>query len=258
MALELMASVKTVLQLVEERTGKRIEWVEKNDLPTSVELKVAGKNEQAHRLFYRENHSEEVNYLVAHQCGHILRLFGAAPGRRFIPVANRRTMMSYLLEMDDDLHRLSSVFGPEKIKKLITLWYEGVVFQVTRMPPDIMIDKWLYNEYPELRPIQMTSLQKQRRAAIMGLSEDMRKITPAKIYYASNVMNYAYFKVLEDHFRLDFVAPYHRTVYLYDGGSLVRMTERDYVNDHNGDRSMIDRWAGLLKLAAWYEWKPLD
>ncbi len=256
--LELMDPVQTILGLVEERTGKEIRHVERKDLPVSAELKVAQRDESVHSLLYRNEHSEEVNYLVAHQCGHVLRLFGAREGQRFIPVANRKTMMSYLLEMDEDLQRLSSVFGPEKVRKLVRLWYEGVVFQVTRMPPDIMIDRWLYDEYPELRPLQMNALRNQRRAAVLGLSDDMRKVTPSKVYYASNVMNYVYFKVLEDHFHLDFVAPYHKTVFLYDGQSLVRLTEQGYVNTHEGDRAMIDEWARRLQITTWFEWKQLD
>jgi len=257
MTLRLLDPVREILKVVEEMTDRKVDFVEKSDLSVSAELKVAEKDEQTHRLFYRPTHTEEINYLVAHQCGHVLRLFGAEKGKRFIPVANRKTMMGYLLEMDEDLKRLSLVFGPEKVKKLVFLWYEGVVFQVTRMPPDIMIDKWLYDEYPELRAIQLASLERQRRAAILGLSEDMRKITPAKVYYASNVMNYAYFKVLEDHFRLDFVAPYHKTVFLYDGQSLVRVTEQGLGNNHEGDRAMINEWARLLQLTGWFEWKRL-
>jgi len=258
MDLDLMGCARTIVALVEERTGRKIEFVERSDLPVSAELKVAERGDRAHQMLYRGTHGEDIHYLVAHQCGHVLRLFGADVGERFIPVANRRTMMSYLFEMDEELQRFSSVFGVEKLRKLIRLWYEGVVFQVTRMPPDIMIDKWLYDEYPELRPIQLRSLRRQREAALMGLSDDMRKVTPAKVYYASNVMNYAYFKVLEDHFRLDFVAPYHGTVYLFDGGSLVRITERDYVNNHQGDRSMINQWAERLRLTGWFEWKKMD
>jgi hypothetical protein len=258
MTLQLIDPVHTILELVEERTGRKIEFIEKKDLQVSAELKVAEGDGRVHRLFYRTDHTDEVNYLVAHQCGHVLRLFGAREGRRFIPIANRKTMMSYLLEMDEDLGRLSKVFGPEKVRKLVFLWYEGVVFQVTRMPPDIMVDRWLYDEYPVLRPMQLSSLRRQIRAAVLGLSPDMRKVTPSKVYYASNVMNYVYFKVLEDHFRLDLVAPYHKTVFLFDGQSLVRLTERGYVNTHEGDRAMIDEWARRLQLTAWFEWKHLE
>ncbi len=258
MSLNLIDSVRSILTLVEELTGKKIELAAKKELPMSADLKVAGKDEKTHRLWYREGYDEGVNYTVAHQCGHVLRLYAAPADHRMIPVANRRTMMCYLLEMEEEIKRLSTVYGPEKIRKLILLWYEGVVFQVTKMPPDIMVDKWLYDHYPELRPIQLRSLQKQRQAAVMGLSEDMRKITPSKVYYASNVMNYVYFKLLEDHFRLDYVAPYHGTVFLFDGGSLVRATGRDYMNNHEGDRAMIDLWARLLNLTAWFEWKSLE
>jgi hypothetical protein len=140
---------------------------------------------------------------------------------------------------------------------MVRLWYEGVVYQLTKMPPDIMIDKWLHDEYPELRPIQLSSLIRQRQEAVQSLAQDTRKFTPEKIYRVSNIMNYAFFKVLEDHFRLDWVAPYHKTIFIFDGSALAKMTQKEYVNNHSGDRAMIDAWAERLDMKTWFEWKPL-
>jgi hypothetical protein len=255
--LELIGAVEDILKHVEERTGKTIELVEKKDLPRSAELRTAAKGEATHRLFHRSVYDEQINYVIANQCGHILRLFDVPEDQRFMPIANYRTMMSYIMEMGDEFHRLVKVFGSEKIKHMVRLWYEGVVFQLTKMPPDIMIDKWLYDEYPDLRPIQLSSLIRQRQEAVQSLAQDTRKFTPEKIYHVSNIMNYAFFKVLEDHFRLDWVAPYHSTIFIFDGSALAKLTEREYVNNHVGDRAMIDAWANRLGLATWFEWKPL-
>jgi hypothetical protein len=257
MPLELIGAVENILRQVEGRTGKAVEFVEKKDLPMSAELKTAAENETMHRLFHRPAYDEQINYVIANQCGHILRLIGVPEEQRFMPVANYRTMMSYVMEMGDEFQRLVKVFGTEKIKRMVRLWYEGVVFQLTKMPPDIMIDKWLYDEYPELRPIQLSSLIRQRQEAVQSLAPDTRKFTPDKIYRVSNIMNYAFFKVLEDHFRLDWVAPWHSTIFIFDGSALAKVTKNDYVNNHTGDRAMIDAWAERLGLTTWFEWKPL-
>ena len=258
MTLQLTSVVENILKLVEERTGKAIRCVEKKDLPMSAELRQAGKEETFHRLFHRPVYDEQINYVIANQCGHILRLFEAPEEGRFMPIANHRTMMSYVMEMEDEFHRLAKVFGQEKIRRMVRLWYEGAVFQLTKMPPDIMIDKWLYDEYPELRPIQLKSLVRQRQDAVQSLTQDTRKFTPDKIYRVSNIMNYAFLKILEDHFRLDWVAPYHSSIFIFDGSALAKVTETEYVNSHAGDRAMIDRWAERLDMTTWFEWKPLS
>src|SRR5512136_3305515 len=138
MPLTLIGAVEEILRQVEERTGKAIQCFERKDLPMSAELRTAANDEAMHCLFHRPSYNEQINYVIANQCGHILRLFGVPEEQRFIPVANYRTMMSYVMEMGDVFHRLEKVFGPEKIKQMIRLWYEGVVFQLTKMPPDIM------------------------------------------------------------------------------------------------------------------------
>ena len=258
MSLHLIDAVENILKRVEECTGKPIRFFEKGDLPMSAELKPAGKDESFHKLFHRADCGEQTNYTIANQCGHILRLHAVPEEERYMPVANRRTMMSYIMELEDEFHRLAKVFGMEKVKGMIRIWYEGAVFQLTKMPPDIMIDKWIYDEYPELRPIQLKSLMQQRQSAVQSITQDTRKFTPEKIYTVSNIMNYTFFKVLEDHFRSDWVAPYHRSIFIFEGADLAKITKMHYVNSHRGDREMIDRWAQQLNMATWFEWKPLN
>lgn len=258
MSLPLIEPVHTILEQIEEKTQKKIKYIEKNDLDVPVRIKVARKDAAVHRLLYKKDNNELVNYVIANQCGHIFRILETSSDRRFFPIANRKTMMCFMMEAEDDIRRLSSFFGKENVRQLIPLWYQGVVFQLTKMPPDLQIDKWLYDEYPELRHIQLKYLKTQLNNAIQGMSKAVERMTPRKIYHTSNIMNFAFFKVLEDHFHLDFVAPYHRTIFLFEGSNLARITVDEYINNHTGDRAMIDKWAQHLGLTAWFEWKHYD
>lgn len=254
----LMEPVQEIIDRIKATTGKAIRFVEKHDLGVPVTVKMADKDASAHTILYNPSRTEEINYAIANQCGYILRLYSSDEDRRYIPVANKRTMMTFLMETDDEIHGLSPVFGRDKINQMIVLWYEGILYQLTRMPPEIMVNKWIYDEYPEIRALQMNALHQQREAAIMSLSQDLRKITPAKVYSSSNIMNYVFFKVLEDYFHLDYVAPYHSTIFIFEGTALARITENEYVDSHEGDREMISKWAEHLGLEKWFEWKPLD
>ncbi len=94
MPLELIHSVQALIRQVEERTGKPVSFMEKSDLHMSAEIRIAAKSEAAHRLLYRGRHDEQVNYVIANQCGHILRIFAAPAEQRFMPVASYKAMMS--------------------------------------------------------------------------------------------------------------------------------------------------------------------
>ncbi len=50
-----------------------------------------------------------------------------------------------------------------------------LIRQVTNHPPDIMIEKWLYNDYPELRPYQKKSIEKQLNESVAGLKDSMKQ-----------------------------------------------------------------------------------
>lgn len=110
MPIELISAVEDILMQVEERTGKAIQAVEQKDLPMLAELRMAAKDDAMHCLFHRPSYDEQINYIIANQCGHILRLFGVPEDQRFMPVANYRTMMSYVMEMGNEFHRLEKAF----------------------------------------------------------------------------------------------------------------------------------------------------
>ncbi|MCX7635905.1 MAG: hypothetical protein N2Z74_09230, partial [Syntrophales bacterium] len=217
MGLKLLSGVQDLLKAVEQATGREIRMIARRDLTVPARLTASEPDDPFLNLYYRAEDDAEAHYAVAVACGHLLRLYQAPPEERLIPVSNRRTMAVYLLECEEEIRRLTDFFGRERARVLVPLWYESVVYQLTTMPTEIMINKWLYDHLHELRHLQLAALHRQRHEAYRSLAPEVRMVTPARIYRAANVMNYVFFKMLEDHFHLDFVAPYHQTVFIFDG-----------------------------------------
>jgi len=255
---QLMDSVSELLAAVEKAAGKTVVYLERPDLAAPAYLQLTEASDPRLELCYQPGGEEGINYSIANQAVHLLRFFSAAPAERFVSVANRRTMAAFIMETEGELERLVAIFGRDKVRRLIARWYQGVVFQLTRMPADIMVNKWLYDHCPELRPLQLQDLAAQRQKALQSLSPEVRRTTPARIFRAANIMNFVFFKNLEDHFHGDFTGPYHATIFILDGADLARITGNRREDNHAGDRAMIDAWAATLGLNAWYEWQPYE
>ena len=86
MSIQLIDTVHTILEKVRNETGKRVEFIEKNDLTTFAALKMARKNMPSHLVFYKREHDEIINHLIAHECGHVLRMFAVPEEKRIRPI----------------------------------------------------------------------------------------------------------------------------------------------------------------------------
>ena len=258
MGLELIRSVYDILEKVKEITNKKVEFIEKNDLPTYAAIKFARRNMPAHLIFHKREHNELVNHLIAHECGHILRMYAVPEENRLIPYSDDTLKSKALEQIEDEITALSKVIPFEQLASIVNLWYTGIIRQVTNQPPDIMIERWLYDDYPALRPYQKKSIEKQLNEGLEGLKASVSKITPKTILEASNIMNYAFFRLLGLHFGTNLIRPYNNTLYLNRGKELAAIIEKEYINTYEGDIQMANKWAQLLGLADWYKWRDFE
>jgi hypothetical protein len=258
MNIQFIDAVHSILERVKEETGKGFEFVEKNDLPTFAALKMARRDMPSHLIFYKKQHDEIINHLVAHECGHIFRIFKSPEEKRVIPYHDDAIKGPALGQIETEIIELSHVLPIDRLAKIVNLWYEGTIRQVTNYPPDIMIEKWLFDDYPALRPFQRKSIEKQLSESLAGLSDSVRRITPKTILYASNIMNYVFFRLLGLHFGTNFIRPYNNTPYVNRGKELTGITEKEHVNTFEGDVQMANRWAQFLGLADWYKWRDFE
>ena len=119
-------------------------------------------------------------------------------------------------------------------------------------------EKWIYNNYSELRSYQLDSIKRQRDSAVAVLSDDIKAFAPAKIYKSSNIMNFAFFRILGKHIGVNLTKPYDRTPYVKLGKKLASLTENNYIDSYEGDIEMINMWAEFLRLSNWFEWTNFE
>ena len=118
MTLELIEAVKSILSEVEATTGKPVKFVEKVDMDSFAAVKIARRAMSAHIVFHRTQHDAIINHLVAHECGHILRMFGVAEEKRLIP-ARSKDEKAVLQEIEGDLKRISKIIPIRKLVQVV-------------------------------------------------------------------------------------------------------------------------------------------
>jgi hypothetical protein len=79
-------------------------------------------------------------------------------------------------------------------QKILPFWITGFIQQLTNLPVDYYIEAWIFNEYPELREFQVSSIHVSYTRAAQGLDPKIKKMVPDLLYKGSNAMNYAFFK----------------------------------------------------------------
>ncbi len=250
---KLLPPVNKILALVEKQTNKTFQFVEKEDLMFHGGIKLARNNISHHEIYYNKGFDSILNHIIAHECGHALRIFDQPEEKRLIPASVHDNKMIAYQAMEADIKKLKMTV--EVTDEIKDIWHGGLVRQVTNQPADLMIERWLFKDYPELREVQKISIQKQHTESMQGLSADVKKMTPKKVLDVSNVMNYVYFKLLGGILGQSYIQPYSQFPdYLKKGEFLAQLTQSNQVDDYLGDISMSNVWAEYLDIHTWFKW----
>ena len=255
---DLMPSVLTIMDSVSSLTGKGFEFREKRDLINFAAIKLARGEMPAHIIFFNPKHDQAINHLIAHECGHALRMWSVPEEERLIPKCTEETRDTALPQILEDIPRAAQGLPIEKLAQLLNVQYHGVVQQLISAPHDIMLEYWLYDDFPDLRPCQLTALYRQRTEALMGLESLITRTVSAKIAAASNTMSYCFFRLVGLHIGLNLVSPYSGSEYVKRGKELAEITARECRNDYSGDIAMINRWAAFFELQDWFSWTDFE
>jgi hypothetical protein len=254
----LMPRVQELLAEAEQSLGTRIELVEDSQLPVAGTTAVIPTRPNYGKIILNRRYSDCTNYVVANQCGHILRYARAPPEHRLVPTERPGAYAAICAEVDQHvrkselLRRLpQSVFG--ELARMLTT---GLVTQLTSMPVDCRIDRWLYGEIGEVRDEQENALGKMLGVYVQALKT--ADWTPRLIYHASNGMNAAFacnaaglFPEFER-----YVRRFRREGFGDISGRLLSYLDGD--EGHVSDVRTIDAWATELGVRELYEWIDTD
>lgn len=218
-----------------------------------------------HLVVHKENVPEEILiHLIAHELEH-LRLECAArkAGKNRFLVVTAKNREKAIRSMGKDVIRLQKQGFTEKSITGVTLQLaEGIVRQVQNAPIDLMIEKNLHDNYPELRPSQFVSLALMAVQAKDSVTKtEIRERMPEHILFASSALN-GTTALFQDRI-WEGATAYSEGYRNFDSFSmaseLLVMLDKKMNSMNPGEEyEIVDSWAEKLGLQGWYEWQKDD
>jgi hypothetical protein len=248
---------RAIIAQVERASGYPVLVIEDRSLRTLAAVRVARGNAPAHTITYNPSVTTQPDYLIAFQCGFILRHFAVPPPRRcdFAPAGHGREIVHRLLGAADGPARKLHL-QPQVVETLGDQLFDGLMVQLRSIPVGLRVDAWILREYEELAPLQRSAVLRQLQDSQATLAPDVRKIAPTKVYKASVTMNAAFalfWSRTWDDPALS--VPYKAAGYDKPGARLLSIFD-EISDEPAADRQLVDAWAGDLSLSNWYEWVP--
>ncbi len=259
MKLEICDSNVSLYERVVEETGKPVQWVQGEGMPSMVEVRPARRDDQAHIVYISKDYREpEGQHLIACKGYQLLRIFSEKEEDRRIASAGKEHLNNARMRLALDTSERPDLAQALNQQEIVKSWIFGVVNQLLSQPPDIFIQKAVRENHPDLREAQDLVLEGQFRDFLAAMTEEVKLYSPKTVYDASLIMNAVYLHLLDREMGSSFISlievlPMRKKIERLFHASLAVLNDSPA-----GDRALIDTWAEFLHIRDWYDWSPFE
>ena len=255
---EFTKPVTDLFKEIEEATGKPVKVEKTTELLSYAGVNVAGSLDSSHLFRYRDEKNQYLQFLAAHECLHVLRIWEAGPWERVELDASGK-------ELDNafrDLFGVSNRFlveDPAGAQHIFRVLLDNLRSSVL----DLWVDEEVKRRFKgtEIEAQQREYFSKMRAKLQGGMSPKNQAELPPLAFHNINATNYAFYRLIacqfvdaEDIIDSDFSS--HPEIVKH-GDQLVALTRRNKLVTFGDDRRLVDKWAISLGMLNWYHWKPL-
>ena len=239
---------KEILERVEVKTGKSIQFLRDDTLTVLSTLHMARNGAEFHVLRYKPS-NEPLDYLVAFQAGFVLRLFDNEASKRFdfSPAPGAFQQVELLVSACQALKSQDLAVLPE-FAKVVAHW---ALLNLRSLPIGMRIDRWIATEYPELKELQQLGIAVQQQQNMDVLAYTLGKLTVPTSLLGVNAA-YALFadRLLGSQ---SYAVPYAAMGLLNHGKELLHIWDETPTNAAN-DCDLVNLWAAASGMSGWYSW----
>lgn len=207
-----------------------------------------------HILKIKSKVTTNTNHIIAHECGHILRMMKANPPDRVVPCSTSKT----IADATRDINSYPSSIPADIKLRFIDYWLDGIIFQVTNLAEDSRIERWIHDSYVGLRSSQIEYLQYNASQCLASMTKEIAMLTPPKVFLASTAMNYAYLRAIGSIMNIDYTKnfePYPESITI--GKKLYKLIETPD-QGFLQDIETTNNWAKILGLTNWFSWTDFE
>ncbi|HLB48254.1 MAG TPA: hypothetical protein VJL59_14705 [Anaerolineales bacterium] len=255
--MNLRQSTRDIVKLVEEQTGFPVQVLEDSKLPTMATVRIARGNLPAHIITIKPVPGEQPDYLIAYQCGFILRHFANPPQLRFevgSTQQGRDEVQKAVMAPGGPAQRyhLNSVQASQLQAQLLG----GLIIHLRSVPIGMRVGQWIRQEYPEFDELQRAQVLRELAQNREVLRREIKEMTPEQVYRPTLAINAAFaFFWTKQYGDPDLQAGFQSGRSERDGHALLNIWQETSAEPEY-DRVLVDAWARKLDLADWYEWAP--
>lgn len=182
------ALIDKEISSLENITGKTINMEQVPSLASDAKLIVSEyRNTPNHILQYREN-SPFIGHLLLHELYHLKLIHEArTAGENKVFTSLNSHVEAFNRFMKPARAKMNKRhIAQDKQDGFINSIYKGLGSQTYNAPIDLFIEQYIYNDYPQLRPVQFLSLLKLAKDAIEGpKSVLIQELTPHLLMQAN-------------------------------------------------------------------------
>jgi len=246
----LRATTKAVLQLVEERTGRPVQFLRDDSLKVMVSVSMARHSASYHVLRFRPT-DEPLDYPIVHQAAFILRLYESPPDQRFDFTSedSAAALMESLIRAGKPLSEDDAAKLPE-FARFVGQWS---LMNLRSIPVGMQIDTWIHADFPDLRDLQIATLSTQQQEYVTALAFRTGGLMIPRIALGLVAAH----AEMADRLSGDtqFAVPYRAAGLQPQAAAILQCLEdTDAAASH--DTELIDQCADLCGLSGQYQWKP--
>jgi hypothetical protein len=213
--------------------------------------------EESKKILLRVNpkYKAIADHAISQQLMRAIRFLNLPQLERQFPSTNSDSFEKAMTDVSEDMADILNTkqISLEKYAQMIRHLYQGIVVQVTSMPVDIRIEKDLKENMPQLQELQKKSLINQIQEGCKGFSLEILSVTPKKIYTCNALMNYAFFKMIDQ-----YIFPVESKYFeVFEGIIDQEKGEemlKDALNPDLNDFELMSLWTKKLEIDSWFKW----
>ena len=176
---------------LKEFGGIDIKTEQSDKLSVSAKLEYAKTHGRTfHKIIYNPN-KQYHEHLILHELTHLRMTINASKaGKNEIPITGIEQENAFHQRFAFFFNKLILRVGTENAKKVEKDIRNGLALQLFNCPIDLLVEEYIFNHYPDVRPLQMLSLFSQEEENINAVqSVEKAKIFPPDVVKANKIMN---------------------------------------------------------------------
>lgn len=213
-------------------TEIKTESVENMSLAAKLEYaKIHGR--KYHRIIYNESKKYH-EHLILHELTHLRMAINASKvGKNELPVTDIEQVNAFHQRFAYFFNKLITRIGDDGAKKVEKDMRSGLALQLFNCPLDLLVEDYIFEHYPEVRPLQMLSLFSQEEENINSVqSAEKAKIFPPAVVKANKLMNMVTSMHMEDLYGINLLNYYKPTKAEYESAKDLYEEYKAYRDDY--------------------------